>query len=91
MTVQQYANELYRVAHIGQKWQDRGALLVVFVKNRTIRIVTGNGLQSTLTDTDCGRIISDHIKPKFRAGDYDEGLKDGVEAILNTIKAGGKG
>jgi uncharacterized protein len=53
------------------------ALLVVFVKNRTIRIVTGNGLQSTLRDTDCGRIISDHIKPKFRAGDYDEGLKDG--------------
>jgi hypothetical protein len=88
MTVEDYGIQLGRAAKIGQKEKDKGALLLVFVKNRTIRIETSRDLERALPDAVCKRIISDQIAPRFRAGDFDEGITEGVGAIMTAVKVG---
>lgn len=71
---------------IGQKQLDNGALLLVAVGDRKIRIEVGYGLEGTLTDLQAGRIIRNVILPKFKQGNFDQGIIDGVSAMIQTVK-----
>ena len=55
-------------------------------KDREIRIETGYGLEGVLTDALSSRINRNEIAPHFRQGNYDEGVKAGVVAIMQAIK-----
>lgn len=63
---------------LGQKGKDNGALLLVALNERKIRIEVGYGLEESLTDTKCGLIIRNVIIPEFRNGDYSNGIAKGV-------------
>lgn len=71
---------------IGQKGVDNGAILLIAVNDRKIRIEVGYGLEGSLTDLMCGRIIRNFITPEFRQGQYDQGVLKGVDAIIKTVK-----
>lgn len=71
---------------LGQKDLDNGALLLVAKNDRKIRIEVGYGLEGQLTDLIAGRIIRDIIGPQFRNGNFDQGIIDGVSAIMATVK-----
>jgi uncharacterized protein len=71
---------------IGQKTKDNGALLLIAMNERKMRIETGYGLEGTLTDAMSSRINRNEIAPRFRAGSYDDGVKAGVLAIMQVIK-----
>jgi uncharacterized protein len=71
---------------IGQAETDNGALLLVAVGDRKIRIEVGYGLEGTLTDLQAGRIIRNVILPKFKQGNFDQGVIDGVSAMIQTVK-----
>ncbi len=71
---------------IGQKKLDNGAILLVAKEDRKMRIEVGYGLEGKLTDLRSGRIIDNIIKPSFTAGDYDRGITEGVDAIMQTVK-----
>lgn len=71
---------------LGQKGTDNGALLVVAMKERKIRIEVGYGLEGALTDARSAQIIRSEIVPRFRAGDAPGGVAAGVDAILKTIE-----
>ncbi|HET6675636.1 MAG TPA: TPM domain-containing protein [Nitrospiraceae bacterium] len=71
---------------LGQKGTDNGALLLVAIKDRKVRIEVGYGLEGTLTDARSAQIIRNEIVPRFRAGDYAGGITAGVDAILKTIE-----
>lgn len=71
---------------LGQKGKDNGALLLVAVKEREIRIEAGYGLEGKLTDLAAGRIIRGEIIPQFRNGDYDGGIARGVDAMILTVR-----
>jgi len=71
---------------IGQKKLDNGVILLVAKEDRKLRIEVGYGLEGKLTDLRAGRIIDNIIKPSFKAGDYDKGVSDGVDAIMQTVK-----
>lgn len=78
-----------RVAHewkLGQKDRDNGILLFISRDDRKIRIEVGYGLEGILPDAVCSRIIRNEIKPSFKKGDFDAGVKAGTDAILGTIK-----
>jgi uncharacterized protein len=91
MTVEDYGVQLYRAARIGQKGKDNGALLLVFVKNRKIRIATGRGLEGALPDAICKRIVAEQIAPRFQTGDFDGGLTQGVHAMMAAAQGEYKG
>ena len=71
---------------IGRKKLDNGVILLAAKEDRKLRIEVGYGLEGKLTDLRAGRIIDTIIKPSFKAGDYDKGVSDGVDAIMQTVK-----
>lgn len=76
---------------IGQKDKDNGALLLVFKKDRKMRIEVGRGLEGVLTDLLSGRIIDGVISPAFKANRFDEGFANGVLAMIDATRGEFKG
>ena len=71
---------------IGQKGSDNGALLLIAINDRKVRIEVGYGLEGSLTDLIAGRIIRDIITPQFRNGNFDQGIIDGVSAMIEAVR-----
>ena len=71
---------------IGQQAFDNGALLLIAKKERKLRIEVGYGLEGSLTDLMAGRIIRNVIVPRFKEGRFDQGVTDGVAAMIGVVK-----
>lgn len=85
-SMEEYANRTAEAWRVGDKSRDNGAVLFVFVADRKIRIEVGYGLEGALPDALASRIINDEITPRFRSGNYGEGLLAGVEGIIAATK-----
>ena len=71
---------------LGRKGVDDGVLFVVAKNDRKLQILTGPGLQGTLTDAMSKRIIAEIVAPKFRSGDFAGGIEQGVEKIISVLQ-----
>lgn len=71
---------------IGQKDLDNGAILLIAKTDRKLRIEVGYGLEGRLTDLMSGRIISNIIVPRFKAGQIDQGVIAGVQAMVGVVR-----
>ncbi|GLS43175.1 uncharacterized protein GGR33_001283 [Methylobacterium brachythecii] len=85
LTVEDYANRLYREWKIGQAKQNNGALLLVAPNERKVRIEVGYGVEGALTDAVSKVIITTAITPKFKQGDIPGGIEAGADAILSVL------
>jgi uncharacterized protein len=83
--IEPYANELFRTWKLGQKDKNNGVLLLVAPKERRVRIEVGYGLEGTLTDALSKVIITNAIAPRFKAGDYGDGVTRGVDDIITVL------
>jgi uncharacterized protein len=50
-----------------------------------MRIETGYGLEGVLTDAISSRIIRNKLAPNFRQNEFDEGVTEGINAIIAAI------
>jgi len=73
---------------VGRKGADNGVLLVVFVKERKLRIEVGYGLEPVITDAVAASIIRDGIAPRFREGRYAAGLEAAVDEVFARLGGG---
>lgn len=71
---------------IGQSDTDNGAILLIAKNDRKIRIEVGYGLEGTLTDLISGRIVRDVIVPRFKTGRFDQGITEGVAAMIGVVQ-----
>jgi len=71
---------------IGQKDLDNGAILLIAKADRKLRIEVGYGLEGRLTDLMAGRIITNIIVPHFKAGQIDQGVIAGVQAMVGVVR-----
>lgn len=85
VAIEDFGYQLGRQWGIGQKGKDNGALLIVARDERTLRIEVGYGLEGVLTDAQSWVIINQVIAPKFKAGNYSQGISDGVAAMLQVV------
>ncbi|MBV5317039.1 MAG: TPM domain-containing protein [Desulfobulbaceae bacterium] len=85
-SLEPYALKVAETWKLGQKGFDNGALLLIAINDRKIRIETGYGLEGRLTDLVAGRIIRERIAPAFKRGEYDQGVINGVEAMAAAVK-----
>src|SRR5215471_7787076 len=76
---------------VGQKDKRNGVVLFVFVENRKMIIQVGYGLEGALPDVTAFNITEYVMKPQFVAGNYEAGLRAGIDSILNTIRGEYKG
>lgn len=84
--LEEFSHRVASTWGLGQKGTDNGVLLLVAIQERKVRIEVGYGLEGTLTDAKTSRIIRHEMVPRFRQGEYSEGIVTGVQAILNTIE-----
>ncbi len=83
--IEPYANELFRTWKLGEKTKNNGVLLVVAPNERKVRIEVGYGLEGTLTDALSKVIITNAIAPRFKAGDFGDGVSRGVDDIITVL------
>ncbi len=86
-TIETYAVQLFEEWGVGGKGQDTGALFVVALEDRLMRIEVGYGLEGDLTDVEAKQIVSNVVPPYFRNNDYDEGVRAAVVVIMQNIGA----
>jgi uncharacterized protein len=70
---------------LGKKGKDNGVLLLISRDDRDIRIEVGYGLEGVLTDAQSNRIIRNVIAPRFKNGNFNEGLLFGIQAIVSVV------
>ena len=90
-SVEEYAVRAFEQWKLGQKGKDNGVLIVVVPRDRRMRIEVGYGLESALTDLAASRIIRDVMTPRFRSGDYDGGIAQGVTAVVAHLEGRSSG
>jgi uncharacterized protein len=86
--IEDYANTVFNDWKLGQKGKDNGILIVVVPDDRCMRIEVGYGLEGTMTDLMASRIIRNVMTPKFKDGDYNVGIADGVKAVIDILNGG---
>jgi uncharacterized protein len=85
LTVEDYANRLFRHWQLGQKKTNNGALLLVAPNERKVRIEVGYGLEGALTDALSKVIITTAVAPQFQKGDFAGGIEAGADAMLSIL------
>ena len=83
--IEQYSIRVVDAWKLGRKGVDDGALLIIAVEDRALRIEVGRGLEGVLTDLASNRIIDESITPLFRGGDYAGGINVGVDRMIAVV------
>ena len=84
-SIEDFGYQLGRAWGIGQKDKNNGALLIVARDDRKLRIEVGYGLEDRLTDAQSSVILNQVITPAFKAGQFSQGISDGVAAMLHVL------
>jgi len=84
--IEDYSLDLANYWGVGQKEKDNGILIALGKGLRKIRIQNGYGIEKRLTDFETKKIIDEVMIPDFKNDNYFEGLKKGVEAIIEELK-----
>ncbi len=85
-TIEQYAIRVAESWKLGRKGVDDGVLLLVAKDDRALRIEVGYGLEGAIPDAVAKRITSEIILPYFKTGDFNGGIRAGVESIIKVIE-----
>jgi len=83
--IEQYSIRVVDAWKLGREKPDDGALLLVAMQDRALRIEVGRGLEGALTDLAANRIIDETITPRFREGDFAGGISAGVDRMIQVI------
>jgi len=83
--IEQYSIRVVEAWKLGREKPDDGALLLVAMQDRALRIEVGRGLEGALTDLVANRIIDETITPRFREGDFAGGIAAGVERMIAVV------
>jgi len=70
---------------LGRKGKDNGALIVVAMQERQVRIQVGYGLEPVLPDSWCGSLSRNVIAAAFKQARYSEGVHQGTVAVANKV------
>lgn len=70
---------------LGREDRDNGVLFLIARDDRKMRFEVGYGLEATLTDALCGRILRNVVRPAFRRGDFNAGVEGGVDAVVKIL------
>lgn len=84
--IEQYGIRVAEQWQLGRGKVDDGAILIVALNDRKVRVEVGYGLEGALPDATANRIIQGDIVPQFKRGDYYGGISTGVDRILRVIE-----
>lgn len=80
--IEMYTYETASKNKIGSKANNNGVLFYVAKDDKKMRIEVGYGLEGALPDALASSILRNEVKPYFRKGDYYDGIRSGLNAII---------
>jgi len=84
--LEDYSLRVAQTWQLGQRDRNNGVLFLVATGDRRMRLEVGYGLEGTLPDATCRRILDGIVRPRFRAGDFPGGIEAGVKAVAGVIR-----
>lgn len=87
MTIEKFGLALGNGWGIGHKQRNDGVILLIAPNEHKVRIEVGRGLEPTLDNATCGKIIADDILPNFKAGNMEAGIEAGANHIIELLTA----
>jgi uncharacterized protein len=87
LAIEDFAEQLFELWGIGKKNRDNGLLFLWSTGDRKVRVEVGYGLEGVLPDGKAGAILDTYVIPSFKAGEFDEGVVAGVDAVLAAARA----
>ncbi|RAP32885.1 hypothetical protein DID77_03995, partial [Candidatus Marinamargulisbacteria bacterium SCGC AG-439-L15] len=84
-TVESYASRLFEDWGIGGKSVNKGLLLLLFVKDKKIRVEVGYGLEGVVSDGKSGELLDEYVIPYFKKGNLSKGLLMGHLSLAQHI------
>jgi len=79
------AQDIFEKWGIGKSGSDNGILLIFCENTHDWRIHTGYGAEILLPDLAAYRLVQSEMIPEFKAGNYTQGIKNIVNAIIKKI------
>ena len=87
-----YAPKLFIKWGIGDKDRNNGILILVSISEpREVFINTGYGVEGFVPDITAGRIVREHLLPKFKQNDYYGGLDLATNDLMQLLQGSFKG
>jgi uncharacterized protein len=83
--IEAWATGLFNAWGVGNRGADNGVLLVVAVRDRRMRIVTGEGARQRLTDEAAAGIVTGTLQPEFAQGRIPAGVLAGLDEIRAAL------
>lgn len=84
--ISDYATDLGNYWGIGTVEKDNGLIIVMYMKNREIRISTGKGTEKVLSDKFLKEIIDTDMIPEFKEGNFYKGINSGLLKIMQKME-----
>ena len=86
LAIEDAAVKLFQMWGIGKKNSDNGLLFLWSTGDRRVRVEVGYGLEGALPDGKVGAILDQYVIPRFKADQFDQGVLDGVDALIAAAK-----
>ncbi len=84
--IEQYSIRVVDAWKLGRNGIDDGALLLIALEDRTVRIEVGRGLEGDIPDAKANRIIQEQILPYFKQGEIPSGIQAGASALVSLVR-----
>lgn len=86
LSIEDAAAKLFALWSIGKKGRDNGLLFLWSTGDRRVRVEVGYGLEGTLPDGKVGAMLDAYVMPRFRSGQFDEGVSAGVDVLQRAVR-----
>lgn len=80
-----FSHNLFRRWGIGKKTCDNGFLVVFVMDQHKVRFTTGYGIEGIMTDAMSKRIQMQQMVPRFKEGNWDAGMVNGMRAAVSVL------
>ena len=84
-TLLDYSMALFRHWGVGEKRSNNGLLILLVGDRAKVRFTTGYGMEGTLPDITCKRILRTYMVPRLQRRDFDGALVAGTRAVCATL------
>lgn len=85
-TLEDYALEMLRAWGIGEKRKNNGILVLIAPPMRRMRVENGYGIEKYLSNEETKEIVDTVFIPHFKEGQFFEGAKNGIMALIQKLQ-----
>jgi uncharacterized protein len=82
-----FATDVFNRWGVGDRQRNDGTLFLLAKRDRAAEIVLGDGIDNATNRAHAERTMREAMVPRFRNGDYDQGLVAGATQLLQSVYA----